>query len=201
MAALTAVPTPVRRPAGAVAHVVELAASGDRDAWDELVEEFSGLVWAVARSHRLSDADAADVAQTTWLRLVEHLDRLRDPDRVGAWLATTARHESLRLLRGARRQVPVGDDLPEPAQESRSLDAALLADERDAALWQAVERLLPRDRALLRMLVADPAPSYEEVGVALDMPIGSIGPTRARSLARLRREAELVGLAPDAMHN
>jgi len=132
------------------------------------------------------------VSQSTWLRLVEHLDRLKDPARVGAWLATTARRECLRTLRGAGRQIPFGDDLPEPDDECPAVDADLLRDERDAELWEAFGRLPRRDQSLLRMLVAEPAPSYREVSCSLGIPIGSIGPTRARSLERLQRERELV---------
>ncbi|HEV2753269.1 MAG TPA: sigma-70 family RNA polymerase sigma factor, partial [Solirubrobacteraceae bacterium] len=158
------------------------------------VDELGGLVWAVTRAHRLGDADAADVAQTTWLRLVEHLDRLDDPARVGAWLATTARRECLRVLRRCAQLVPHCDDLPEPADDAAAHDSALLAQERDAALWAAFAGLGDRDRSLLRMLMADPAPSYEEIGAALGMPIGSIGPTRARALQRLRGAVECLGL-------
>ncbi len=178
----------------AIRELVEGAASGDEHAWQELVDEFGGLVWAVTRAHRLGDADAADVAQTSWLRLVEHLDRLDEPARVGAWLATTARRECLRVLRRSAQLVPHGDELPEPADDAPAHDSALLAQERDAALWTAFARLSDRDRALLRMLMADPAPSYEEIGAALDMPIGSIGPTRARALQRLSRAVEHLGL-------
>jgi len=174
------------------ARLVAAAAAGDQLAWNGLVARFSGLVWAVIRGHRLSGADAADVSQTTWLRLVEHLDRVQDPARVGAWLATTARRECLRTLRMSGRQVPCGDDLPEPVQDVPGIDDALLRDERDSELWEAFGRLGDRDQALLRMLSADPAPSYREVSAALDMPIGSIGPTRARCLERLRREWDLV---------
>jgi RNA polymerase sigma factor (sigma-70 family) len=156
-------------------------------------------VWAIARSHRLCDADAAEVTQTTWTHLVEHLDRLHDPARVGAWLATTARRECLRVLRNGARLVPSGDvahDLPDDVPEH---GAALIAAERDAALWQAFESLRPRDRALLRMLVADPRPSYEEIGATLDMPIGSIGPTSARALKRLRHAVERLGITADTL--
>ena len=171
-----------------VTRTVRAAASGDHRAWDALVDDFGGLVWAVARAHRLCDADAADVAGATWLLLVEHLGDLREADRVGAWLATTARRECLRVLRGAQRQVPTGDDI-----EAEPADAT------DVALWRAFARLPERDQALLRLLVADPAPSYEEISAALEMPIGSIGPTRARSLERLRRELARDGLvAADA---
>lgn len=187
------------RPPSEVASLVERAVAGDERAWHDLVAEFGNLVWAIARSHRLCDADAAEVTQTTWTHLVEHLDRLHDPARVGAWLATTARRECLRVLRNGARLVPSGDvahDLPDDAPEH---GAALIAAERDAALWQAFESLRPRDRALLRMLVADPRPSYEEIGATLNMPIGSIGPTSARALKRLRDAVERLGITADTL--
>lgn len=168
-------------------ELVSLAASGERGAWEALVARFEGLVWSVARSHRLNDADAADVFQTTWLKLLEHLDTLRNPAALSGWLATTARHECLRVLRRQARQIPTEDDqMPEQAVAGE-LDAALLADERDAELWAAFATLSSRCQALLRMLAVDPPPSYEDVSRALDMPIGSIGPTRGRCLESLRR--------------
>ena len=175
-----------------VARLVQSAASGDRRGWDALVREFGGMAWAVSRTHRLCDADAADVAQATWLRLLEHLDDLYDPARVGAWLATTARRECLRVLRAAQRQVPLGenDDAEEQESPDTPPDEALFVAERDNALWRSFERLRPNDQALLRLLMADPRPSYEEISAALDMPIGSIGPTRARALEQLRRELD-----------
>jgi RNA polymerase sigma factor (sigma-70 family) len=184
-----------RRNDAVVSRLVRRAADGDQRAWDELIDEFAGLVWGVARAFRLSDADAADVSQTTWLRLVENLDRLQDPSRVGAWLATTARRQCIQQLQRASRVIPRSDDLPEPVSQSPDPSAALLTTERDHALWAALERLPDRDRRLLRMLMADPAPSYAEISAALEMPIGSIGPTRARALERLRREAQRSGLS------
>jgi RNA polymerase sigma factor (sigma-70 family) len=186
--------TRARRPGGAVAALVAQAAAGDERAWEQLVEEFAGLVWATARAHHLGAADAADVVQTTWMRLVEHLDRLQEPAKVGAWLAVTARRECLRVLRGRARTRPMGDELPERVDDGPGVSEAVIARERDAALWAAVGRLGERDRALLRLLMADPAPRYEEIGAALGMPIGSIGPTRARCLERLRREAARLGV-------
>lgn len=177
-----------------VARLVTAAATGDQRAGERLVEEFSGLIWAVARAHRLSKTDAADVAQTTWVRVVEHIDRMQNPARLGAWVATTARRECLRTLRAAAQTVPTDDDVFEQGTDSTTADAEVLLAERDAALWGAFDRLGARDKALLRMLIADPTPSYEEIGAALDMPIGSIGPTRARCLERLRRHAEAVGV-------
>src|SRR4051794_30382531 len=163
-----------------VAELVRAAAEGDQAAWHELVDRYNGLVWSVARAHRLSTVDASDVVQTTWLRLVENLDRLQEPERVGAWLATTARRESLRSLRFSARVVPTETELlPDPGTDAPAA-AALLASERDRALWTAFGGLSKRCQVLLRLLVADPPPSYEDVGAALDMPIGSIGPTRQR---------------------
>jgi RNA polymerase sigma factor (sigma-70 family) len=187
-------PAAARRSPAAVARIASAAARGDERAWDMLVEEFAGLVWAVVRAHRLSDADGADVAQATWLALVKHLDGLRDAERVGAWLATTARRECLRVLRAAKREVPTGDGLPEPSEDV-DVVGDLMLEQRDAALWHAFDRLPVRDQALLRLLVADPQPSYQEISAALDMPTGSIGPTRARSLERLRAELAREGLA------
>lgn len=176
-------------------ELVRAAACGDERAWDALVDRYSGLVWAIARNHRLSASDCDEVFQTTWLRLVEHADRLQDPAKVGGWLATTARHEALRLLRRSGRQIPMGDELPECACPAPAPGDDMLRSERDRALWAAFSRLPARDQALLRLLAADPAPSYEEVGAALEMPVGSIGPTRARCLERLRRAADLRLLA------
>jgi RNA polymerase sigma factor (sigma-70 family) len=176
-----------------VARSVACAAAGDRTGWEALVGEFSGLIRAIARAHGLRDAHAADVAQATWLKLLEHLDDVREPGRVGAWLATTARRECLRVLRDGTRH----RRLEVEALEGESPDVPgeeLFVAERDRGLWHAFTRLRPSDQALLDMLlVADPSPSYEEVSTALDLPIGSIGPTRARALERLRQQLEHDG--------
>jgi RNA polymerase sigma factor (sigma-70 family) len=175
-------------------ELIEGADDGDQAAWEEIVDRFSGLVWATARAHRLSASEAADVAQTTWLRLVENLDRIQDPDRLGAWLATTARRECLRLIRLGSREQPTADDwvLDRPTDEH--LDSRLLARERESALRAALSRLDDRCQALVRMLAAPEPPSYEEIGAALGMPVGAIGPTRARCLQKLRRSPELASL-------
>jgi RNA polymerase sigma factor (sigma-70 family) len=182
-----------RRSDAALAGLVTRARAGDQHAWNDLVEEFGGLVWATARAYRLSDADADEVSQTTWLRLFENLNRLQDPARVGGWLATTARRECLQVLRHTSRVI-ASDDLPEQVSGSEAPDAALLADERAQTLWSALADLPERDQRLLRMLMAEPTPTYVEISAALEMPIGSIGPTRERALRRLRREARLRGL-------
>jgi RNA polymerase sigma factor (sigma-70 family) len=173
--------------------LVEAAAAGDPQAWEGLVQQFAALVWSVARAHGLNEADAADVSQTAWLRLVEQLHRIRDPERVGAWLASTTRHEALRTLRLAGRQLPVGDEAAlEPADAAvPGPEAQLLTSERSELLWRSFSALPPRCQQLLRVLMSDPPPSYQEAAAALDMPIGSIGPTRGRCLEHLRRLAGL----------
>jgi RNA polymerase sigma factor (sigma-70 family) len=177
------------------ASLVQAATDGDEVSWQTLVERYNGLLWSIARAHGLRPADAADVVQTAWLRLVERLGSLRDPERVGAWLATTTRRECFRALRRAGRQVLTEDETwLEMHGEGPSPDARLIAAERDAVLWRSVEELPERCRQLLRVLMADPPPSYEEVGAALDMPVGSIGPTRGRCLQQLRRVVEETGV-------
>ena len=166
---------------------MQLAAAGDRAAWNTLVERYEGLLWGIARSHRLDQPSAADVVQTTWLRLVEHIDRLRNPEALAGWLAATARNECLRVLRHQSRQVPTDDDSMPVDSVPPVDDARLLERERDAELWRAFATLPARCQSLLRMLALDPAPSYEEIGTALGMAVGSIGPTRGRCLESLRR--------------
>lgn len=166
------------------------ASAGDQGAWDTIVARHGNRIWAVARAHRLNTADAEDVYQVTFMRLLTHVDTIRDPSRVGAWLATTARNECLRILRRSGRSIPVGDeealDTADPVLAPP--DAKLIENERHAALFAALSRLSLQCQRLLRVLMADPEPSYEEVGQALGMPIGSIGPTRGRCLKHLRRE-------------
>ncbi|MBV9606312.1 MAG: sigma-70 family RNA polymerase sigma factor [Solirubrobacterales bacterium] len=173
-----------------VTDLVTSAAAGHQHAWDALLQAFGPMIWAVAGAHRLRDADAADVSQATWLALIEHLDRVKDPARLGAWLATTARRECLRVLREKGRRVLLGDDCPEHESSDPLPGETMLVSERDAALWRSFARLRPSDQALLRMLMTDPRPAYEEIAAALDMPIGSIGPTRQRALARLREQLD-----------
>ncbi len=170
-----------------MADLVWAARAGDAAAWDALVDRFGSRVRAVARAYRLGKADADDVFQVTWLRLVANLDSIRDPERVGAWLVTTASHECLRLLRRAGRLVPGENDWDETlVDDGDDVDTAVLTTERDQGLWAAMGMLSAACQRLLRLLAADPAPSYLEVSAVLHMPVGSIGPTRRRCLTHLR---------------
>src|SRR3954449_3413822 len=179
------------RGARGTAELAADAGRGEAEAWSQLIDRYAILIRSVCRAHRLADADADDVAQLPWLRAVEHISRLHDPDRFGAWVGTTARHECLRVLRGGKRVVPTADEIQGPLfAEHADPDETALAAERRAAVRTALAALPPRQRTLLRLLHADSAPSYEAIGSTLGMPVGSIGPTRGRALERLRRELQ-----------
>jgi RNA polymerase sigma factor (sigma-70 family) len=172
-----------------VADLVRRAAGGDRGAWERLVDKFSRLLWAMTRDFKLPESDAADVVQATWLRLLEHIDRIEYPERIGSWLATTARHECLRHLAAGKRVMLVEDDhdaFSGVSSHQPDVDERLLAEERAQAVRAALSTLPSRSRQLLELLMADPPVSYTEISDQLGVPIGSIGPTRGRCLERLR---------------
>jgi RNA polymerase sigma factor (sigma-70 family) len=171
-----------------IAGLVRGAAQGDRRAWERLVDQYARLIWAITADFKLTESDAADVAQTTWLRLLEHIDRIKYPDRVGSWLAATARNECLRSL-AARKRVVLAHDheiLSGAPSSSPEVDERILADERDQVVRDALGRLPRRWQRLLELLMADPPVSYADISSELDLPVGSIGPTRGRCLAQLR---------------
>ena len=169
--------------------LVRSAAAGNRTAWERLVDQYSRLLWAMTRDFKLSESDAADVVQATWLRLLEHIDRIEYPERIGSWLATTARHECLRHLAAGKRVMVVQDDhdaFSEAVSHQPDVDERLLAEERAQAVRAALSTLPSRSQQLLELLMADPPVSYTEISDQLGVPIGSIGPTRGRCLERLR---------------
>jgi RNA polymerase sigma factor (sigma-70 family) len=184
----------------ALGSLVRAAAAGDERAWDSLVARYAPLVRSIARRHRLSPADQDDVLQRTWLALFRSIGRLKTPEALGGWLSTTAANESRQLLRASGRELAVGE-LPESdlreAQEPVALEDHLMGADRRKALRSAVLRLDGRQKAMLEMLMAPSTPSYAEISASLGVPIGSIGPTRARSLARLRRQPQIAQLFDD----
>ncbi|WP_422773745.1 RNA polymerase sigma factor [Plantactinospora sp. WMMC1484] len=194
---------------GVLADLVSAATDGDEFAWTELVRRYTPLVLSVIRAHRLDRTDAADVNQTVWLRLVEHLGRVREPAALATWLATTTRRECYRLVRVGRRTQPfdpldhavgatIGALLP---PDFTSPDENLLRAERRQALRDGFDQLPARCRELLSLLVADPPTSYREIAERLGMPIGSIGPSQARCLRKLRDSpalAAFVGASSEA---
>jgi RNA polymerase sigma factor (sigma-70 family) len=171
-----------------VAALVRRAAEGDHGAWERLVDQYARLIWSLTRDFKLGESDAADVFQATWLRLLEHIDRLQQPARVGSWLAATARNECLRSMAARKKVMLVQDDvtLKDSAAHEPEIDERLLSEERAQAVRDALSRLPFRWRQLVEMLMADPPVPYTEISDKLGLPVGSIGPTRGRCLERLR---------------
>jgi RNA polymerase sigma factor (sigma-70 family) len=171
-----------------VARLVKRATAGETRAWERLIDKYGRLIWSITREFKLGESDAADVFQTTWMRLIEHIDRLDHPDRVGSWLASTARNECLRCL-ASRKRLVLADEgavLDGPAEHAGEIDEALLAEERAEVVRAAMAHLPRRWQRLMELLMADPPASYAEISDELGLPVGSIGPTRGRCLARLR---------------
>jgi RNA polymerase sigma factor (sigma-70 family) len=177
-----------------VVALVARAAEGDLSAWNELIERYAPLVWAICARYRLSSQDTEDVGQNVWLRLVEQLEFLREPAALPGWLATTTQRECLRLLRVARRYERFGS-VPEELTrrtDDTVIDEEIIAAERNAALRAAFAELPAQCQELLALFLSDPPRSYAEISAMLQMPIGSIGPQRARCLERLRRTSSLT---------
>jgi RNA polymerase sigma factor (sigma-70 family) len=180
--------------------VIDLVASardGDVQAWDLLVERYAPLIWSICRKYRLGRADADDVGQNVWLHLVDHLGKIREPAALAGWLATTTRRECGRLVRAAHGPHAVVHALDAENMADERADAAeqeVLAAERHAALREAFTHLPPECQRLVAMLTADPPLPYAEISARLDMPVGSIGPTRGRCLDRMRRYPALAAL-------
>lgn len=171
-----------------VGALVRRAAEGDKWAWERLVDQFGRLIWSITRDFRLPESDASDVFQATWLRLLEHIDRLEYPARVGSWIATTARHECLRCVAGRKKVLLVQDHsaLSDALAHAPEADEGLLAAERAVAVRDAMSLLPSRWQRMLELLMADPPASYAEISDQLGLPVGSIGPTRGRCMERLR---------------
>ena len=176
--------------------------TGDHDAWVTLVEEYSRTLWAIAKQYRLNDAEAADAVQTTWLRLLEHVDEIREPDRIAGWLATTVRRICLEAGRRTTRSQPVRDPLEhsqlapvhQDGSDENCPERAALRGEHVVLVRQVLAELPEPHQRLIRLLMSSPTPSYRDVAAQLGMPVGSIGPTRARILARMRAELTALGL-------
>jgi RNA polymerase sigma factor (sigma-70 family) len=178
-----------------LARLADAAAAGDEHAWAGLVHRFDRLLRSVARSYGLGAADIEDAVQNTWLKAWCHLDQLRDPNAIGSWLVAMLRRDALRTLQRGVREVltdtpPDGREPQSPSAEQALIDRECVTFVRDA-----VDRLSGRQHQVISCLMASPRPSYEEISARLEMPIGSIGPTRERALEQLRRDRELRQLA------
>jgi len=180
-----------------VADLVDRARTGERQAWDALVERYAPVIWSICRKYQLDAADAEDAAQSIWLKLVDHLGSLHDPAALPGWLATTTRRECGRILRATRRPcddryAPDAGTIPD--DHARTAEQDLLAAERHAALREAFGRLSPSCQQLIALLIHDPALSYAQISARLDIPVGSIGPNRRRCLDKLRRQPVIAAL-------
>ena len=171
--------------------------TGTRRAWDAIVDRYAPLIWSICRRYRLDRADTDDVGQSVWLRLVDQLGQLREPEALPGWLATTTRRECGRLLTGSRRREALGsavDPADIPDQGPAAAEEEVLAAERHAALREAFAELPPRCQELVGLLITDPPVPYAEISAKLGIPVGSIGPNRARCLDRLRRHPAVAAL-------
>jgi RNA polymerase sigma factor (sigma-70 family) len=178
-------------------HVVALvtrASGGDQGAWHELVDRYAPLVYTICTRYRLSNPDIEDVGQNVWLLLVEQLGKLREPAALPGWLATTTARECLRVVTAASKAERLGTGLDDSVIfiDDAVIDEELLVAERNAALRAAFAELPPRCQQLLSMLLSDPPHSYADIHRELGIPVGSIGPQRARCLERMRRSSALA---------
>lgn len=167
-------------------ELLRRAAAGDNSAWNDLVDRFGQMVWSIARGFRLDDATAKDVSQTVWLKLVENIDRIADPERLPGWLATTARREALRVSKARDRDIPTDFEYDVADDTSPSLDELLVDDEENRTVVSAFATLDAVCQQLLRLMMIEPALSYEEISETTGRPIGSLGPTRSRCLDKLK---------------
>jgi RNA polymerase sigma factor (sigma-70 family) len=184
-----------------VPELVTAAVQGEQAAWDALVTRYTPLVLGIATRFRLSHDDVADVSQTVWLLLVQHLPGLRTPEALPGWIATTTRNECVHVLRTQRRTSAVDplaerswDALDSASPDRVDVDEHLLRAELHEALLMGFAELPDHQRELLELLLQDPPLGYAEISDRLGIPRGSIGPTRARALERLRATRPMVAL-------
>jgi RNA polymerase sigma factor (sigma-70 family) len=170
-----------------VAALLGEARGGSEAALGQLVTELSPLLWQVARAAGLTAADAEDVVQTAWMRLLAHLDGIHTPASLTAWLVVTTKREAWRVRAAGRRQLPADQDwLAEQPDAGPGSDEQVMADDQRRALWAAMGQLSPRCQQLLRIVAFVPRPDYQAVAAGLGVARGSVGPTRGRCLAKLR---------------
>lgn len=177
-----------------VIALVRRAVGGDQDAWNEIVDRYAQLVWSICIRFGLGSEDIDDVSQSVWLLLVESIGNLREPAAIPGWLAQTTKNECLRVLRVTHRHahtgLPAEDQMPVDP-DAVVIDDEILRTERDAALRAAFAELPQRCRELLSMLMRDPPCRYEDISATLGIPMGTIGPVRARCLGRIRRSPHI----------
>jgi RNA polymerase sigma factor (sigma-70 family) len=178
--------------AGQLVPVVAAAAAGDQRAWESLVVEFTPMLRRVVRRFRLTAEDVDDVVQSAWVSAFAHIGRVREAESIGGWLCVIARREAIRTLNRRRREFPVDEQFFSHERDPSGPESALLQAERCFTVKAAIDRLPTRQGRLLGVLFRDPDRSYSDISRTLEMPVGSIGPTRERALARLRQDQLLL---------
>ncbi|GAA3004115.1 RNA polymerase sigma factor [Actinokineospora diospyrosa] len=178
--------------------LLRAALDGDQAAWRELVGRYAPLVWQVARAHRLNVADAADVSQRTWITLAEKAVTIRTPERLAAWLATTARRECLRVINARPREVSTDRIDWMLTQDDHGPEASVLRSDRDDLLWRAFEQLSQRCRRLLGLMAFAPELSYAQLATATGVANASVSTTRSRCLDVMRRKLAILGMPEGA---
>ena len=176
-----------------VTELVMAAADGDRRAWGEIVVRYGDLVRATVAGFRLQQADAADAVQNTWVRALERIGTVREPERLGGWLTTTAARECLAVLRRSKRELPVDSFVDQVAWTGPTPETRMLHAERDRAVDAAVAQLPTRRRELVNAIFGATETDYVQISRSTGMPVGSIGPTRRRCLDKLRLELAALG--------
>jgi RNA polymerase sigma factor (sigma-70 family) len=182
------------RPERELVELVLAARAGDSSAWTKLIDRFDRILRSIARSYRLAPEDVDDVVQATWLDLLQDIERLREPAAIAGWLATATRRKAMRLLQVRVREHLTDDPGVSDRPDLHGPEASVLASERRAVLARALATLPDRHRRLMTLLLTQPMLDYREISDRLAMPVGSIGPIRARSLARLSRHPQLRAL-------
>jgi RNA polymerase sigma factor (sigma-70 family) len=177
------------------AHAFDAYRDGDRAALDELVGLLTPLLWHTVRGQGVDAVAAEDVVQTIWMRLLHSSSSIRDPQTVVKWLLTAARREAWRVTKRSRSEMvrtaslfgQEGEDLNTlPTQREELPEEVVFRDDRQRHLWAHVQKLPERCRELMRVIAFSDRPDYALIADSLGMPLGSIGPTRGRCLAKLR---------------
>jgi len=166
-------------------ELVARCRQGDKEAWHTLIDTFTPLVWTVARSMRLMPLECEDVCQATWERAVTGIHTIRDTGKLSQWLVTVAKREAMRYRTYNWKLVPVGDAVTQAMESAPGPEEQVVRQGPREAVLRAVAALPPRHQALVALLTADPPVCYDRISELLDMPRGSIGPTRSRVFARL----------------
>jgi RNA polymerase sigma factor (sigma-70 family) len=190
-------------------ELVEAAGECDEEAWEEIVGRYQPLINAISRRHRLAPDDANDLSQYVWMQLLDHIHKLREPRALRGWIAATATHRCYEILRNYKRSVSMDPlmigrfELVEATARKTNgegplgVDDDLLRAEERRAIRQGLAELTESQQELLILLVADPPVPYCEISRRMRLPIGSIGPTRARLLKKLKRSTALRRLVED----